>query len=90
MTISSSSVAAAIERFIRVEFHVSERDTTFTRDVHLFDSGFVDSVGLAQLITFLESTFEVVIDDEMLMSDDFTTIDGMSRLVACAVVRCRA
>lgn len=87
MITSSPSIAEAVERFIRAEFQVSDRDPTFTRDAHLFDGGFVDSIGLVQLISFLESTFDVAIDDETLMSDDFTTIDGISKLVASAMVR---
>lgn len=88
MITSSASIADAVERFIRAEFQVSDRDPMFTRDAHLFDGGFVDSIGLVQLITFLESTFEVAVDDETLMSEDFTTVHGISQLVAAARARC--
>lgn len=87
MTTSSASIAEAVERFVRVEFQVSDRDPTFARDVNLFDGGFVDSIGLVQLISFLESTFNVAVDDEALMSDDFTTVDGISRVVAASMAR---
>lgn len=88
MATSPASIAAAIERFIRVECQVSDRDPTFTRDAHLFDGGFIDSIGFVQLISFVESTFDVAVDDEELMSDDFTTIDGISKFVASAMGRC--
>lgn len=87
MTTSSASIAEAIERFVRVEFQVSDRDPTFARDVNLFDGGFVDSIGLVQLISFLESTFHIAVEDEALMSDDFATVNGISRVVAASMAR---
>lgn len=87
MTISSASIAEVVERFVRTEFQISDRDQAFTRGAHLFDGGFVDSIGLVQLVTFVESTFKVQIGDEALMSEEFTTIDGISELVAAAMAQ---
>lgn len=88
MTTSPVDIADAIERFIRTEFQVADGDPLFTRDAHLFDAGFVDSIAFVQLISFIESTFEVSVDEDVLMSEDFTTINAMSRAVASQVVRC--
>lgn len=66
---------------------MSDDDPAFTREAHLFDGGFVDSIGLVQLITFLESTFDIAVDEDMLMSEDFTTVGGISALVASAMAR---
>jgi acyl carrier protein len=82
-----SDVAAHLEAWIRAQFSVSPADPRFGRDTDLFDNGYVDSVGLAELIGFLEAEFCLEIPDDLLVSDEFTTIDGISDAVcrlACA------
>src|SRR5437867_13430705 len=84
MAFSPTSIAEAIERFMRTEVQVADNDPMFTRDAHLFECGFVDSVGFVRLVTFAESTFDVQVDADVLMSEDFTPIDGVSNVVACS------
>ena len=71
-------IAARIEGWVREQFSVSPTDLRFGQDVDLFDNGYVDSVGLAELIGFLEEELGVEIPDELLVADEFTTIAGIS------------
>lgn len=71
-----------IESFIRTIFGVSARDTRFNRNVDLFELGYIDSVGFAELIEFLQDEFSVTIPDSALLSDEFLNIDGMARVVS--------
>jgi acyl carrier protein len=82
MVISPPSIAERIERFIRRSFDVAVDDPVFTRDVHLFEAGFLDSVGFAELLAFIEATFGVALDAEELFSEDCTSVNGVSRLIA--------
>jgi acyl carrier protein len=79
--VNQSDVAARTEAWVRVQFSVSPTDPRFGQDTDLFDKGYVDSVGLAELIGFLEDEFGVEIPDDLLVSDQFTTIDGISDAV---------
>lgn len=81
MATSPTSVADAIEGYIRSEFQVAPDDPLFTRDAHLFDLGFVDSIGFAQIIAFLESTFGITIEEEHLFGEQLATINGMAEVV---------
>lgn len=81
MAISPDETADRIEAFVRREFRVAPEDPLFGRDTHLFEAGFLDSTGVLELITFLESDFGVTIPDEELFSDEFTTINGISGIV---------
>lgn len=81
MVTSPEQIADVLERFIRQEFHVSQGDPYFARDAHLYDSGFVDSTGVVELIGFVEASFGVKLEDEHIFSDAFTTIDGISGVV---------
>lgn len=76
------AIASTLEWFIRDRFKVPPQDQMFSRTVMLWDEGYVDSIGIAEVIAFLESTFEVTISNDVLFSQDFTNIDGIARLVA--------
>jgi acyl carrier protein len=70
-----------VERFIRTRFRVLDWDHRFHRDAHLYESGFVDSAGIVELIAFLESTFTIELRHQDLVTDAFTTINGISGVV---------
>ena len=74
-------VADRIEMFIREQFDVGEKDARFSRNVHLFEEGYIDSIGVAELVVFLEEEFEVRLPEQALMSDEFSTIDGIVQIV---------
>lgn len=81
-TVGQETLASALEAFIRTNFQVSEDDEEFDRTVDLWDEGYVDSTGLVEVIAFLEEGFGVTVTEDMLFSPEFTSIDGMARLLA--------
>jgi hypothetical protein len=54
--------------FIRTQISVSPQDTLFSQDADRFELGYVDSVG-------------VEVSEVYLLSDDFSTIKRISRVV---------
>jgi acyl carrier protein len=84
-TIAVAAVADDIEAFVREHFHVPASDTRFGRRLNLWEEGYVDSVGVVEMIEFLEQRFVVKIPEEVLFSSEFTSIDG----IAAAVVALR-
>ena len=76
-----NDVQERIERFVRERFSVGEGDPHFDRTADLFERGYVDSVGVVELLAFIDEEFVVEIPERLLMSDDFTTIDGIARIV---------
>lgn len=86
MVTSQVEIAAVVEQFVRKQFRVSYTSPTM-RDAHLFESGFVDSAGVVELIAFLESTFMIRLEDDQVFSDDFTTINGIAAIVAALTAR---
>jgi len=81
MVTSQVEIASVIERFIQKQFRIVDTVPAL-RSTHLFESGFVDSAGVVELIAFVESTFKVRLGDDQVFSEDFTTIDGISTIVA--------
>jgi acyl carrier protein len=74
-------IAGAIEAFIRQHFRIVATDPRFSRDVHLFEGGYVDSAGVVELLMFVESTYGVMLEDEQIFSDRFTTINGIVEIL---------
>jgi acyl carrier protein len=79
--VTEQAVAAAVEEFARREFSIKPSDRRFDRTVDLFEDGYVDSIGVIELIQFLERTFAIEIPEEDLFSSEFSTIDGIARIV---------
>jgi D-alanine--poly(phosphoribitol) ligase subunit 2 len=76
------AIADRIEAFVRTEFDVSPSDNGFDRAVDLFELGYIDSVGFAELLAFLTEEFGVEIPEDDLLSEDFTRIDGIADIVS--------
>jgi acyl carrier protein len=81
MAPSRDAVAGEIEQFICTGFLIDQQDPMFTRDVDLFDLGFVDSVGFAELVMFVETRYEIELDAEHLFAEDIKSINGFSEIV---------
>lgn len=77
----TNSLEPRIEQFIRSNFSVSPTDPGFDRSVDLFAQGYVDSVGVVELIEFLQEDFGVQISDADLLSEDFSNVAGIARIV---------
>jgi len=75
----AAQVATELEEFLRAQFPATTVD--LRRDVDLFESGVVDSVGVAETLAHIEELYGVEVPDDVLLSDDFTTVDGMARCI---------
>lgn len=77
-----SQIADHLERFVRTHFAVAVGDPGFSRSALLFEAGYVDSVGVVELLAFIKREFDVDIPDEALFPETFGTIDNIARVVA--------
>lgn len=80
---SRDDVERRLEDFVRDRFTVADSDDRFDRTVPLFQHGYVDSIGVVELLAFLEEEFDVHVPDDVLLDDSFETIEG----IAATVVR---
>lgn len=75
-------VAASVETYLRSRSRVSAGDPRFSRRCNLWEEGYVDSIGVVELIGYLEATFDVDLPDEALFDPDFTSVNGIARIVS--------
>jgi acyl carrier protein len=75
-----------ILEFIRSEIVLDGGAENLFVDSQLLN-GIVDSLGLMQLVAFLEEEFEIEVDDSDISKEYFSTVGDISRLVGTKIGR---
>jgi D-alanine--poly(phosphoribitol) ligase subunit 2 len=87
MSVAQKNIADALEQFIRDQFHVTDDDPDFSRQVHLYEYGYVDSIGATEVLNFVETTFGIKIPDALLFSEQAACIDGFAHITAGLIAK---
>jgi acyl carrier protein len=69
-----------IREFIKQEILFEDRDAAVADDTPLL-SGIIDSLGLTQMVAFIEDEYDVEIDDADISAPNFRTIADINRLI---------
>ncbi|GGA37496.1 hypothetical protein GCM10007416_08020 [Kroppenstedtia guangzhouensis] len=76
------SVHGKIRQYIRSNLVTFDAmGTEFTDDDNIFEKGFVNSLFAMQLLTFIETEFNITVDNDDLDIVNFSTVNNMVRLV---------
>ncbi|MFN2390162.1 MAG: acyl carrier protein [Actinomycetota bacterium] len=70
-----------VRRFLIEDLHYAGPADELTSDHDLIESRVIDSLGIFQIVSFLESEYGVEIDDEDLLPENFGTLGEIARLV---------
>lgn len=70
-----------IKQFIVDEFMPDVPVEELESDYDLLTGGVVDSLGLLQVVAWLEAEFDVAVDDSELGPDSFRTVDAIKAYV---------
>jgi acyl carrier protein len=74
------AIAARVRTFLIEKFPLARKRNLQNGD-SLIDSGIVDSLGILDLVAFLESEFGLQIADDELLPENFQTIDCIVTLI---------
>ena len=69
-----------IRRFIVAKSPVVTQDKLLDAD-SLLDNNIIDSMGFLDLVTFVESEFEITVEDDELLTDNFESIESITEFV---------
>lgn len=72
-----SDVRTQIREFIIENFLFGNADG-LKDDTSFLEEGIIDSTGVLELVTFLEETFSIQVDDEELIPENLDSIDNVS------------
>jgi len=75
-----ATVSDRIREFVRSRFPLA-RNLDFSDEDSLLDAGVIDSLGILDLVGFLEETFGIQASDEDLNPENFDSIATLVRFV---------
>lgn len=73
-----SNVEQELRRFVIDSFPFGQVGDRLTNDDSFLEQGIIDSTGVLELVTFLEDTYGITVEDEELIPDN---LDSINRLV---------
>lgn len=68
---------ARIRQFILDNFYV-EDPSALKDDSLLLEAGIIDSTGVLELVTFLEGTYGIHVEDAEMLAENFNSIDRIA------------
>lgn len=75
-------VLSSLRQYIKESFLSSQGIESIDDDDQLLESGIVDSMGILQLVTFLESQFGIGVDDAEIVPRNFESTTAIAAFVA--------
>ncbi|HEV7760605.1 MAG TPA: acyl carrier protein, partial [Acidimicrobiales bacterium] len=73
-------VAQRVRAFLVDSFLLGD-DDGFANDESLLDSGIVDSTGVMEVVSFLEESFAITVDDDELVAENLDSVDRLTAFV---------
>ena len=72
------NTASKIKRFLAQQFPMTKN---VGNDEPLLKNGLIDSLGILEIVTFIENEFGVVVSDEDLLPENFGSIHSLASFV---------
>ena len=76
--VGDASVREEVKRFIVDNFLFGDSEG-FDENASFLESGVIDSTGILELVTFLEETYQIRVEDEELVPENLGSIDAVTR-----------
>lgn len=73
-------IRSQVRAFILKQFPLAQRASLDDTE-SLVESGIIDSMGVLELVTFIEADFELVLSDEDVVSENFDSIATISSFI---------
>jgi acyl carrier protein len=76
-----SQLKAELRQFIIDNFLFGDVPSDFSDDISFLDKGIIDSTGVLEVVAFLESTYEISVEDEELVPENFDSVNNLAGYV---------
>jgi acyl carrier protein len=78
---AADPIAKHIQEFIAERFPAA-RNRTLEQDERLLENGILDSLGVLDLVAYLEQEFAITVTDDDLVPEHFETLERLTAFVA--------
>ncbi|MDD3732953.1 MAG: acyl carrier protein [candidate division Zixibacteria bacterium] len=75
-----SEIVKKVKDYIEKNF-VYDQETKLKNDESLLDTGLVDSTGILEVVSFIEETYDISIQDEEMIPDNLDSIDKIASFI---------
>ncbi len=82
MPVTEAQIITETRAYITENFLYARPDYVVAEDEHLLEKGIVDSMGMVELIAFLQDRFGVEPADDEITEDNFATLRRLAAFVA--------
>jgi acyl carrier protein len=77
----TDTVVSAVRTYVRENFLYAKPDAALADDASLLEQGVIDSMGVVELVEFLQGTFGIHVEDDEITEDNLGTIRAIARYV---------
>lgn len=77
-----ATILEELETHIRKRYEIEEDDDDFGVDVHLFDYGYVDSIGATALIAHIEKAYDIQVTNQDMMLYPLNTVKEIATFIS--------
>lgn len=76
----ADEIRAQVRAFILKQFPAAQQPSLGDKD-SLVDGGIIDSMGILEVVAFIESRFDILLSNEEVVSDSFDSVATMSTFI---------
>jgi|UniRef100_A0A7V2ZI93 acyl carrier protein len=77
---SGQNYSETVKNFITENFLFGD-DSQLKYDTPLFEKGIIDSTGVLELVSFIEENYKIIIQDDELVQDNFSSISAIEKFL---------
>lgn len=81
MNLDTVSITPAIREFIARNFLFSDKGFHYSDEASFLEEGIIDSLGIIELVAFVEKTFGISVADSELLPINFDSVSKLSSFV---------
>ncbi|MBK8010410.1 MAG: acyl carrier protein [Deltaproteobacteria bacterium] len=74
-------VEGAVRKFIAENFVMADELAKLANDASFLETGIIDSTGVLTLLTFIEDTYGITVDDAEMIPENLDSIERISAFV---------
>ena len=74
-------VEEKVREFVKENFLIFDEDINLKDDDSFFDTGIVDSIGVQELVAFIENNFSFQVEDEEFVPNNLDSVAKVCRFI---------
>lgn len=78
-------IKSDVRKYLIENFLFGDTDVEFSDNESLMEKGLIDSTGVLELITFLEETYDVKVENEEILPVNLDSLDNINTFISTKV-----